>query len=119
MSPTSYRSLILLTLLLGIVVSACSLQYVDAHGARHIWGLSHTVVREARGDRSEVVAQQISTIGAAVLLVPEHSGLSFGYTRNFSITISSADEAGEISFPPDNPTAFHFKDLRNIMGGLK
>lgn len=100
--------------MLAASVTGCSFQYIDRHGARHIWGLTHTVIREAREDRSEVVAQQVSTVGAAVLLVPEHSGVSLGYTRNFSIRISSRDEAGEISFSLDEPTSFAFKDFDTI-----
>ncbi len=100
-------------------LSACSLQYVDMHGARHIWGLTHTVVKEAREARSEVVAQQVSTVGISILRLPEHSGFSVGYTRNFSIQIRSAVEGGELSFSPENPTDFQYQDLITLMGGWK
>lgn len=108
----------------GLVVclpflSACALQYVDVHGARHIWGLTHTVVKETREARSEVVAQQVSAVGISILRLPEHSGFSVGYTRNFSIKISSAVEGGEISFSPDDPTDFQYQDLMTLMGGWK
>lgn len=98
---------------------ACSLQYVDMHGARHVWGFTHTVVKEAREARSEVVAQQVSTIGVSMLSLPEHSGFSVGYTRNFSIQISSVVEGGEFSFSPEDPTNFQYQDLITLIGGWK
>lgn len=101
------------------LLSACALQYVDEHGARHIWGLAHTVVKETREARSEVVAQQVSAIGISILRLPEYAGFSVGYTRNFSIHISSAIEGGEISFSPDDPTDFQYQNLMTLMGGWK
>lgn len=100
-------------------LSACALQYVDVHGARHIWGLTHTVVKETREARSEVIAQQVSAVGISILRLPEHTGFSVGYTRNFSIKISSAVEGGEISFSPDDPTDYQYQDLMTLMGGWK
>lgn len=102
-----------------IPLSGCSIQYMDQQGARHTWGLTHTTVREARRDHSEVVAQQVSTVGLAILRVPEQAGFSLGYTRNFSIQISSPVEGGEISFSPGDPTDFQYKDLRTWIGGWK
>jgi hypothetical protein len=114
----------LLLRLLSLIVclpllSACALQYVDANGARHIWGLTHTVVKETREARSEVVAQQVSAVGISILRLPENTGFSVGYTRNFSIKISSTVEGGEISFSPDDPTDYKYQDLMTLMGGWK
>ena len=112
------KGFILLLVILSAIWS-CSFQYVDEHGARHIMGLSHTVIKETRKDRSEVIAQQVSSVGIAVLAVPEHSGLSLGYTRNFSIHISSEEEGGQISFSFKNPTDVVYKDLTTLFGGDK
>ncbi|MBW2739638.1 MAG: hypothetical protein JRE64_12500 [Deltaproteobacteria bacterium] len=107
------------TVSLCMLLSGCSIQYIDNHGARHIWGLTHTTIRETRRDHSEVVAQQVSTVGLAIIKVPEQTGFSLGYTRNFSIQISSTIEGGEISFSPENPTDFQYKDLRTWIGELE
>ena len=98
-----------------IIEVGCAVQYIDRDGVRHIWGLTHTTIREIRHDRSEVVAQQVAAIGVSVLLLPEHGGVSVGYTRNFSIRISSRDEGGEIIFPMSTPTNFAFKELTTII----
>ena len=111
--------LTILILIFFILLSGCSIQYIDKQGARHIWGLTHTTIREARKDHSEVVAQQVSTIGVAILKLPEQTGFSLGYTRNFSIQISSSIEGGEISFSPDNPTDFQYKNLPTLIGEWK
>lgn len=101
-----------------LVIAGCSFQYIDKEGSRHVIGLSHTIMKEARADRSEVVAQEVLTIGMSVLKLPEHSGVSIGYTKNFTIQVSSMDEAGELSFSVPNPTVFRFSDFRNIKEGL-
>jgi len=106
-------------LALGVFLTGCAIQYRDGDGARHVVGFAHVVVREATTSRSQVVAQQVSTVGAAVLLLPEHSGIALGYTRNFSIQVSSPDEAGELSIPLSAPQRFGFKDFDGIQRELE
>jgi len=108
----------LILLLLSLLSEGCSLQYVDDHGARHIVGLTHTIIKEARAARSDVVAQQVSTIGLSFLRLPEHSGVALGYAKNFSVQVNSADEAGELTFSASNPTDFTFAGMQKIMEGL-
>lgn len=100
------------------LVGGCSLQYMDEGGSRHVIGLSHTIIKDSRADRSEVVAQEVLTIGLAVLRLPEHSGVSVGYTKNFTVHVSSRDEAGELSLPFANPTDFRFSDFHSVKEGL-
>ena len=104
------------TILLALVASGCSYQYVDDRGNRHVIGLAHVVTRDPGPGTSDVVAQQVTTIGAAILYVPETVGLSLGYTRNFILQVNDVDTAGELSFNVDNPSSYTYKDFRTILG---
>ena len=113
--------IVVITLFLTVtipLVAGCSLQYIDEGGSRHIIGLSHTIIKDSRTDRSEVVAQEVLTIGLAVLRLPEHSGASVGHTKNFTVHVSSRDEAGELALPFAHPTDFRFSDFHSIKEGL-
>ena len=79
------------------MLSGCAVQFRDGSGTTHIIGLAHVEVRGTTSGRSEVIAQQVSTIGAALLFLPEHSGIALGYSRNFTLEINSTDGAGELS----------------------
>ena len=103
------------TIFLALVASGCSYQYVDDRGNRHVIGLAHVVTHDPGPDTSDVVAQQVSTIGAAILYVPETVGVSLGYTRNFILQVNDVDTAGELSFNVDNPSSYTYKDFRAIL----
>ena len=74
--PHWKRSLILIGLC--FLHAGCSYQYVDEHGTRHVWGLVHTTHRDIPDARSDVIVQQVSTLGIAILRLPQERGLSIG-----------------------------------------
>ena len=65
------KIMFVIVFIFSVLNSSCSLQYVDRHGARHLWGLNYIVIREDREERSEVIAQQISSIGLSLFLLPD------------------------------------------------
>ena len=60
------------------------------------------------------MAQQVTTLGVAILRVPEQQGLSIGYTRNFSLQVNKASTAGELSYDQGNPIDFAYRDFDAI-----
>lgn len=96
-----------------IIASGCSYQYVDTYGTRHVWGLVHMESRDIEKEKSDVHVQQVSTMGFAVLRLPEQSGVSLGYTRNFSIQVDD-NVAGEISLNLRKPTEIAYKDFDTL-----
>lgn len=109
----------LLFLNLMILFCGCAIQYTDSNGARHIIGINHTVVKEISKEKTQIIAQRVSTIGIGFLVLPEHSGFSIGYANNFIIEINSQDLAGYYSFSLDDPTDVDFRELQEIIGEIK
>lgn len=103
---------------LGLLVAGCAVQYRGADGRRHVVGLVHVSTREIADDRAEIVAQEVATIGAAFLFLPEHAGIAVGYTRNFSIQVNDRAGVGELSIPMSDPTAVRFRSLREVVRGM-
>jgi hypothetical protein len=109
-----FRRLAMIAIVASLA-TGCSYQYVDDRGNRHVIGLVHMVTPEPGPYTSDVVAQQVTTIGAAILYVPETTGVSIGYTRNFVLRVGD-NTAGEIAFDVENPSNFTYKDYNSIMG---
>jgi hypothetical protein len=95
--------------------TGCSLQYIDDAGIRHVWGLAHIESKETQAGQSDVVAQQVMTVGVAFLHMPEQQGLSIGYTRNFSLLVNRESMAGKLSYAPMNPIDFVYQDYSQIL----
>ena len=102
-------------LLYFLILSGCAYQYIDDNGARHTIGFAHIVQKETTGMRKEVLVQQVSVIGASILLLPEHSGMSIGYTRNFSVEILKDNVSGEFQLDTDDSSSFIYKDIDSIL----
>ena len=91
--------------------SGCAIQYVDAQGARHVVGLAHVVMHEQPSAQGSAYLQQVTTVGIALLRVPEHKGVSVGYTRNFSLSIFDPDAAGLVTIDLFHPQDFSYRSL--------
>jgi hypothetical protein len=108
------RALVFAVSLAGLS-TGCSLQYIDDAGIRHVWGLAHIESKETQAGQSDVVAQQVMTVGVAFLHMPEQQGLSIGYTRNFSLLVNRESMAGKLSYAPMNPIDFVYQDYSQIL----
>ncbi|WP_022663635.1 hypothetical protein [Desulfospira joergensenii] len=97
------------------LLSGCAYQYTDGNGARHIIGFAHVIQKETKEQKKEMLVQQVSVIGVSILMLPEHSGVAVGYTKNFSIEILKDDVSGELSIDTDNPSSFKYKDINSIL----
>ena len=98
------------------LLSGCSYQYVDKKTqARHVIGFAHIVSKEVKEEDKEVIMQQVTTLGASFLNLPERSGLSLGYTRNFTVQVFKDDIAGEVSVDLNNPSDMTYKGIKTII----
>jgi len=95
--------------------TGCSYQYVDDDNVRHVWGLVHLESKEVAAGRSDVNAQQVTTLGMAILRLPESSGISLGYSRNFSLVVNRESVAGQLSYGPANPVNFAYRDYSQLV----
>jgi len=95
-------------------VSGCSFQYIDKYGAKHVVGLSHVVTKELGTKQEIVLIQQVTSIGVALLKVPEQQGVSVGYTRNFSVNVYDKEMAGLMKIELDDPANIQYQGLSEI-----
>ena len=104
-----------LALLSSLGLCGCAYQYIDEHGARHAIGLNHVVTQASAAGTSEVVMQQVTTLGVAVLRVPEQQGFSIGYTRNFSVNVYEENIAGAVDIDLSDPADLSYRDTSMIL----
>ena len=93
----------------------CSYQFIDDRGARHVIGLAHIVTQESHERGTDVIAHQVTTLGIAVMRIPENQGFSIGYTRDFSLQVLSGNTAGEIAFNPNDPSEYTYTPFQTIL----
>ena len=111
----SSAKLIALLLALIFTSSGCSLSYVDKKtGNHHSWGLVHSVTREIPEKDSDVIMQQVTTWGIAIQHFDERGGISFGYTRDFSLKVDD-HVAGSFKMDVDNPASIQYQNTGQIL----
>lgn len=93
-------------------------KYKDNDGNRHYWGVGHLISPDLIPERSDLVMHQVSTVGVALIRLPQKVGFSVGYTRDMDIQIKD-NVAGQFSLSPNNPSDIIFKDFTTIQTNIR